>query len=114
MKTKSPYAFGLALLLSFLIAIPADVWAAPQAGGAGAAPALIATSRRISEPTARSAGRPRSPDRAGPWERPHHAAPTRRGGAARGWRGGAARGGAVVNLDDFPGLEPRKVVKIRP
>src|SRR5947207_4260783 len=33
MKTKSPYAFGLALLLSFLIAIPADVWAAPQAGG---------------------------------------------------------------------------------
>src|SRR2546430_5972948 len=32
MKTKSPYAFGLALLLSFLIAIPADVWAAPQSG----------------------------------------------------------------------------------
>src|SRR5437899_9452017 len=33
MKTKSPYAFGLALLLSLLIAIPADVWAAPQAAG---------------------------------------------------------------------------------
>src|SRR5256886_6883603 len=33
MKTKSPYAFGLALLLSFFIAIPADVWAAPQAAG---------------------------------------------------------------------------------
>src|SRR5216683_866831 len=33
MKTKSPYAFGQALLLSFLIAIPADVWAAPQAAG---------------------------------------------------------------------------------
>jgi FecR protein len=33
MKTKSPYAFGLALLLSFLIAIPGDVWAAPQAAG---------------------------------------------------------------------------------
>jgi hypothetical protein len=33
MKTKSPYAFGLALLLSFLISIPADVWAAPQAAG---------------------------------------------------------------------------------
>src|SRR5882757_2474015 len=33
MKTKSSYAFGLALLLSFLIAIPADVWAAPQAAG---------------------------------------------------------------------------------
>ncbi len=30
MKTKSPYALGLALLLSFLIAIPADIWAAPQ------------------------------------------------------------------------------------
>src|SRR6266852_5646126 len=33
MKTKSPYAFGLALSLSILIAIPADVWAAPQAAG---------------------------------------------------------------------------------
>jgi ferric-dicitrate binding protein FerR (iron transport regulator) len=33
MKTKSPYAFGLALWLSFLISIPADVWAAPQAAG---------------------------------------------------------------------------------
>src|SRR5437660_4292540 len=33
MKTKSPYAFGLALLLSILIAIPADLWAAPQAAG---------------------------------------------------------------------------------
>jgi hypothetical protein len=33
MKTKSPYAFGLALLLSLLISIPADVWAAPQAAG---------------------------------------------------------------------------------
>src|SRR6267143_7177910 len=33
MKTKSSYAFGLALWLSFLISIPADVWAAPQAAG---------------------------------------------------------------------------------
>jgi hypothetical protein len=33
MKTKSPYAFGLTLFLSFLIAIPTDVWAAPQAAG---------------------------------------------------------------------------------
>jgi hypothetical protein len=33
MKTKPPYAFGLALLLSFLIAIPGEVWAAPQAAG---------------------------------------------------------------------------------
>src|SRR3989442_8490458 len=33
MKTKSSYAFGLALWLSFLISIPADVWAAPQATG---------------------------------------------------------------------------------
>ena len=33
MKTKSPYAFGMAVLLSFLISIPADVWAAPQAAG---------------------------------------------------------------------------------
>src|SRR2546430_2880253 len=33
MKTKSPYAFGLALLLSLLISIPADIWAAPQSAG---------------------------------------------------------------------------------
>jgi len=33
MKTKSPYAFGLALSLSLLISIPADVWAAPEAAG---------------------------------------------------------------------------------
>ena len=33
MKTKSPCAFGMALLLSLLIAIPADTWAAPQASG---------------------------------------------------------------------------------
>src|SRR5438309_3971913 len=33
MKIKSPCAFGLALLLSFLLSIPADVWAAPQAAG---------------------------------------------------------------------------------
>ena len=33
MKTKSPYAFGLALLLSSLIAIPVDIWAAPQSAG---------------------------------------------------------------------------------
>ena len=33
MKTKSPYAFGLALLLSFLMSIPADVWAVPQGAG---------------------------------------------------------------------------------
>jgi ferric-dicitrate binding protein FerR (iron transport regulator) len=31
MKTKSPYAFGLALLLSLPMAIPCEVWAAPQA-----------------------------------------------------------------------------------
>jgi len=30
MKMKSPYALGLALSLSFLISIPADIWAAPQ------------------------------------------------------------------------------------
>jgi hypothetical protein len=30
MKKKSPSAFGLALLLSFLVAIPADIWAAPR------------------------------------------------------------------------------------
>jgi len=33
MKTKSPYALGLALLLSLLMSIPAEVWAAPQAAG---------------------------------------------------------------------------------
>lgn len=33
MNTKSPYAFGLALMLSLFIAIPADIWAAPQAAG---------------------------------------------------------------------------------
>jgi ferric-dicitrate binding protein FerR (iron transport regulator) len=33
MKTKSPYALGLALSLSMLIAIPADVCAAPQTAG---------------------------------------------------------------------------------
>src|SRR5229473_2171364 len=33
MKTKSPYAFGLTLLLSFLISIPGDICAAPQAAG---------------------------------------------------------------------------------
>src|SRR5713101_6601626 len=36
MKTKSPYAFGLTLLLSFLISIPGDICAAPQAAGARA------------------------------------------------------------------------------
>ncbi len=33
MKTKSPFAFGLALLLSLFIAIPADISAAPQTTG---------------------------------------------------------------------------------
>jgi hypothetical protein len=33
MKTKSPYAFGLAFLLSLSITIPADISAAPQSGG---------------------------------------------------------------------------------
>ncbi len=33
MKMKSPYAFGLAVFLSFVISIPADVWAAPQSAG---------------------------------------------------------------------------------
>jgi len=33
MKTKSPYALGLAVLLSALISVPADVWAAPQTAG---------------------------------------------------------------------------------
>ena len=31
MKTKSPYALGLAVLLSFLLTVPVDIWAAPQA-----------------------------------------------------------------------------------
>src|SRR5260370_29414235 len=33
MKTKSPYAFGLTLLLSFLISIPGDICAVTQAEG---------------------------------------------------------------------------------
>jgi len=33
MKTKSPYALGLSVLLAFLISIPGDVLAAPQAAG---------------------------------------------------------------------------------
>ena len=33
MKTNSPYTLGLAVLLSFLLAIPADTWAAPQGAG---------------------------------------------------------------------------------
>jgi hypothetical protein len=33
MKTKSPYAYVLALSLSLLICIPVDIWAAPQAAG---------------------------------------------------------------------------------
>ena len=33
MKTRSPYALGLAVLLSLLLAIPANTWAAPQAAG---------------------------------------------------------------------------------
>jgi len=33
MKTKSPYALVLAFLLSLLIAIPAEIWAVPQAAG---------------------------------------------------------------------------------
>ncbi|MGC2285278.1 MAG: FecR family protein [Candidatus Acidiferrum sp.] len=33
MKTKSPVALGLALLLSFMMAVPADIWAAPQTTG---------------------------------------------------------------------------------
>ena len=33
MKTKSPSGFGLALLLSILIGIPAEIWADPQAAG---------------------------------------------------------------------------------
>jgi ferric-dicitrate binding protein FerR (iron transport regulator) len=33
MKTKSPYALGLATSLSLLITVPVDTWAAPQAAG---------------------------------------------------------------------------------
>ena len=33
MKTKSPCALGLTVLLSLLLAIPADTWAAPQGAG---------------------------------------------------------------------------------
>src|SRR5467141_3018693 len=33
MKTQSPYVLGLAVLLSFLLAIPADTWASPQTSG---------------------------------------------------------------------------------
>src|SRR5712664_1605511 len=33
MKTQSPYALGLAVLLSFLLAIPADTLATPQGAG---------------------------------------------------------------------------------
>src|SRR3989454_3781093 len=33
MKTQSPCALGLAVLLSLLIAIPADTWASPQTSG---------------------------------------------------------------------------------
>lgn len=33
MKMKSPYAFGLAIFLALSIAIPADLWAAPQERG---------------------------------------------------------------------------------
>jgi len=33
MKTKSPCALGLAVLLSSLIAVPADIYAEPQSGG---------------------------------------------------------------------------------
>src|SRR3981189_672795 len=33
MKTKSPCALGLAVLLSFLLTIPADTWASPQTSG---------------------------------------------------------------------------------
>src|SRR5260370_21083363 len=36
MTSKSPYALGLTLLLSFLISIPGDICAAPQAAGARA------------------------------------------------------------------------------
>lgn len=33
MKTKSPYAFGLALVATLAIAVPSDIFAEPQAGG---------------------------------------------------------------------------------
>jgi ferric-dicitrate binding protein FerR (iron transport regulator) len=33
MKTKSPYAWGTVLLLSLLLALPADIWALPQGTG---------------------------------------------------------------------------------
>jgi hypothetical protein len=33
MKTKSPYAFVLAIMLSSLLAVPSDIWAQPQTGG---------------------------------------------------------------------------------
>ena len=33
MKTKSPTALGLAVLLSFLLVVPADTWAIPQTSG---------------------------------------------------------------------------------
>ena len=33
MKTKSPYALGVAVALSVLISIPSDSWAAPQTTG---------------------------------------------------------------------------------
>jgi hypothetical protein len=33
MKKKSPYVLVLAVLLSFLMVVPADNWAAPQAAG---------------------------------------------------------------------------------
>ena len=33
MKTKSPCVLGMAVLLSLTISVPAEVWAAPQAGG---------------------------------------------------------------------------------
>src|SRR6202158_2785738 len=36
MKTKSPYAIGLAVLLSFLLVIPADTWAIPPTSGSRA------------------------------------------------------------------------------
>ena len=33
MKTKSPFALGLAFLLSLIITVPADISAEPQTGG---------------------------------------------------------------------------------
>jgi len=43
MKTKSPYAFGKVLFLTLLLALPADIWALPQAAGqhAGAVSRVI-------------------------------------------------------------------------